>query len=164
MKIRVSPIVRVTVEAKYPGELPRLVRQLKVLAQCDPMVQCTINKSGQHVIAGEFMICTCVGARAMKGDAGEVLVISSGVSDLHLERCFWWRNDSGYIDAQVHKSDPMVFYRETVSEESSQMCLSKSLNGKNRLYMKACPFPEGLSEDIEKVMCICMRRGEGKIQ
>lgn len=54
MKTRVSPVVSVTVEAKYPSELPRLVRQLKDLAQCDPMVQCTVNKSGKHVIAGEF--------------------------------------------------------------------------------------------------------------
>ena len=54
MKIRVSPIVSVTVEAKYPCELPSLVRQLKALAQCDPMVQCTVNKSGKHVIAGKF--------------------------------------------------------------------------------------------------------------
>ena len=53
----------------------------------------------------------------------------------------------------------MVFYRETVSEESSQMCLSKSPNEMNRLYMKACPFPEGLSEDIDKV-CACVGEGE----
>lgn len=44
----------------------------------------------------------------------------------------------------------MVSYRETVSEESDQMCLSKSPNKHNRLFMKARPFPEGLGEDIEK--------------
>lgn len=41
-------------------------------------------------------------------------------------------------------------YRETVSEESSIMCLSKSPNKHNRLFMKACPFADGLAEDIEK--------------
>lgn len=30
------------------------------------------------------------------------------------------------------------------------MCLSKSPNKHNRLYMKARPFPDGLAEDIEK--------------
>lgn len=41
-------------------------------------------------------------------------------------------------------------YRETVSEESNVMCLSKSPNKHNRLYMKARPFPDGLAEDIDK--------------
>merc|ERR1719319_1518063 len=38
---------------------------------------------------------------------------------------------------------------ETVSEESSIMCLSKSPNKHNRLFMRACPMPDGLAEDIE---------------
>jgi elongation factor 2 len=50
----------------------------------------------------------------------------------------------------LQKSDPVVSYRETVSEESSIMCLSKSPNKHNRLFMKARPFPDGLAEDIEK--------------
>ena len=41
-------------------------------------------------------------------------------------------------------------YRETVSEESDRMCLSKSPNKHNRLFMKAAPFPDGLAEDIDK--------------
>lgn len=44
----------------------------------------------------------------------------------------------------------MVSYRETVSEPSSQQCLSKSPNKHNRLFMTAQPFREGLAEDIEK--------------
>jgi len=45
----------------------------------------------------------------------------------------------------------VVSYRETVSEESSRLCLSKSPNKHNRLFMKARPFPDGLAEDIDKV-------------
>lgn len=41
-------------------------------------------------------------------------------------------------------------YRETVSDESDQVCLSKSPNKHNRLYLKARPFPDGLAEDIDK--------------
>lgn len=48
------------------------------------------------------------------------------------------------------KSDPVVSYRETVSEESNVMCLSKSPNKHNRLYMKARPFPDGLAEEDRK--------------
>merc|ERR1712013_753913 len=50
---------------------------------------------------------------------------------------------------RLAKSDPVVSYSETVSEESSIMCLSKSPNKHNRLFMKAVPMPDGLSEDIE---------------
>merc|ERR1711970_1546566 len=44
---------------------------------------------------------------------------------------------------------PVVSYRETVNDASSQMCLSKSPNKHNRLYMKCSPFPEGLADEIE---------------
>lgn len=37
-----------------------------------------------------------------------------------------------------------------MSAESSQVCLSKSPNKHNRLFMKARPLEEGLAEDIEK--------------
>jgi len=46
-------------------------------------------------------------------------------------------------------SEPVVSFRETVLTESSIMALSKSPNKHNRLYVKAIPFPEGLSEAIE---------------
>lgn len=41
-------------------------------------------------------------------------------------------------------------YRETVSDDSDQVCLSKSPNKHNRLFMKARPFPDGLAEDVDK--------------
>ena len=49
----------------------------------------------------------------------------------------------------IKVSDPVVSYRETVSEESDRMCLSKSPNKHNRLYMKARPMPDGLPADID---------------
>ena len=49
----------------------------------------------------------------------------------------------------LQKSDPVVSYRESVSEESGITCLSKSPNKHNRLFMKAAPLPEGLPEDID---------------
>lgn len=38
-----------------------------------------------------------------------------------------------------------------MAEESDRMCLSKSPNKHNRLFMKATPMPDGLPEDIDKV-------------
>jgi len=123
MKFSVSPVVRVAVEPKNPADLPKLVEGLKRLSKSDPMVQCMIEESGEHIIAG----------------AGE----------LHLEICL---KDLEEDHAQIplKKSDPVVSYRETVSEESQIMCLSKSPNKHNRLFMKAVPMPDGLAEDIEK--------------
>lgn len=123
MKFSVSPVVRVAVEPKNPSDLPKLVEGLKRLAKSDPMVQCIFEESGEHIIAG----------------AGE----------LHLEICLKdLEEDHACIPIKV--SDPVVSYRETVSEESEITCLAKSPNKHNRLYMKAVPMPEGLPEDIDK--------------
>jgi len=86
------------------------------------MVQCMIEESGEHIVAG----------------AGE----------LHLEICLKDLEED-HACIPLKKSDPVVSYRETVSAESSVMCLSKSPNKHNRLYMKAVPFPDGLAEDID---------------
>jgi len=123
MKFSVSPVVRVAVEPRNPADLPKLVEGLKRLAKSDPMVQCIIEESGEHIIAG----------------AGE----------LHLEICLKDLEED-HACIPIKKSDPVVSYRETVAEESDIMCLSKSPNKHNRLFMKACPMPEGLPEDIEK--------------
>merc|ERR1719283_712238 len=123
MKFSVSPVVRVAVEPKNPADLPKLVEGLKRLAKSDPMVQCMIEESGEHIIAG----------------AGE----------LHLEICLKDLEED-HACIPLKKSDPVVSYRETVSEESGIMCLSKSPNKHNRLFMKARPMPDGLAEDIER--------------
>jgi elongation factor 2 len=123
MKFSVSPVVRVAVECKNPSDLPKLVEGLKRLSKSDPMVQCIIEESGEHIIAG----------------AGE----------LHLEICLKdLEEDHACIPIKV--SEPVVSYRETVSEESTVTCLSKSPNKHNRLFMKAQPMPEELAEDIDK--------------
>lgn len=122
MKFSVSPVVRVAVECKNPAELPKLVEGLKRLAKSDPMVQCTIEESGEHIIAG----------------AGE----------LHLEICLKDLEED-HACIELIKSDPVVSYRETVEEESQIMCLSKSPNKHNRLYMKCKPMDPKLQKDID---------------
>ena len=64
----------------------------------------------------------------------------------------------------LKKSDPVVSYRETVGDESTQICLSKSPNKHNRLFMRAVPFPDGLAEDIDKVNSeVVLRALRGKV-
>lgn len=122
MKFSVSPVVRVAVECKNPSDLPKLVEGLKRLAKSDPMVQCIIEESGEHIVAG----------------AGE----------LHLEICLKDLEED-HAGIPLRKSDPVVSYRESVSDESSIMCLSKSPNKHNRLYMKARPLSEEVCKDID---------------
>ena len=122
MKFSVSPVVRIAVEPKNPSDLPKLVEGLKRLAKSDPMVQCIIEESGEHIVAG----------------AGE----------LHLEICLKDLEED-HACIPLKKSDPVVSYRETVQDESDQVCLSKSPNKHNRLFMKAGPLPDGLPEDID---------------
>merc|ERR1712019_225860 len=123
MKFSVSPVVRVAVEPKDPQQLPKLVEGMKRLAKSDPMVLCISSESGEHIIAG----------------AGE----------LHLEICLKDLEED-HAGIPLKKSDPVVSYRETVKEASTQVCLSKSPNKHNRLFMRAAPLPDGLAEDVDK--------------
>jgi len=126
MKFSVSPVVRVAVEPKNPADLPKLVEGLKRLSKSDPCVQCYNEESGEHIVAG----------------AGE----------LHLEICLKDLQEE-FCGVELRTSDPVVSYRETVTAESDITCLSKSPNKHNRLYLKAEPLADGLSEDIEAGKC-----------
>ena len=124
MKFSVSPVVRVAVESQNPSDLPKLVEGLKRLAKSDPMVQCSVEVSGQHIIAG----------------AGE----------LHLEICLKDLEED-HAGIPIKKSEPLVSYRETVSDSSSVVCLAKSPNLHNRLFMTAAPLPDDLPAAVEDV-------------
>ncbi|KAH9259793.1 hypothetical protein BASA81_002215 [Batrachochytrium salamandrivorans] len=123
MKYSVSPVVRVAVDVKNPADLPKLVEGLKRLMKSDPLVICTSEESGEHIIAG----------------AGE----------LHLEICLKDLADDFMGGAPIKVSEPVVSYRETCTEESNQICLSKSANNHNRLFCNARPLQEGLPEAID---------------
>ena len=124
MKFSVSPVVRVAVECKTASDLPKLVEGLKRLAKSDPMVQCSIEDTGEHIIAG----------------AGE----------LHLEICLKDLQEDFMGGAPIRVSDPVVSFRETVSKASDKTVMSKSPNKHNRVYMTARPLEEGLPEAIDE--------------
>jgi len=123
MKFSVSPVVRVAVECKVASDLPKLVDGLKRLSKSDPMVVCSIEDTGEHIIAG----------------AGE----------LHLEICLKDLQEDYMGGAQIRVSEPVVSFRETVTDRSTRTVMSKSPNKHNRLYLEARPMEEGLAEDIE---------------
>merc|ERR1719201_1003246 len=125
MKFSVSPVVRCAAEPKNSADLPKLVEGMKRLAKSDPMVLCYTEESGEHIIA------------------------ASG--ELHLEICLQdLQND--FMGTEVKVSDPVVSFRETVTEKSPAICLSKSPNKHNRLFVEA--------EPISNELCLAIDDGE----
>ena len=122
MKYSVSPVVRVAVEPKHASDLPKLVEGLKRLSKSDPLVVCYTEESGEHVIAG--------------------------CGELHIEICLKDLQEE-YAKCDIKKSDPVVTFKETVNEESTINCLSKSPNKHNRIYMKCEPMADELSKAID---------------
>jgi elongation factor 2 len=123
LKFSVSPVVRVGVEPKNAQDLPKLLDGLKKLSKSDPLVLCYTEETGQHIIAG--------------------------CGELHVEICL---NDLAkeYANCEIKQSEPIVTYKETVSTTSNQVCMSKSANKHNRLYVTAEPLQDGIPELIEK--------------
>ena len=122
MKYSVSPVVRVAVKPKNPGDLPKLVEGLKKLAKSDPLVLCEFEESGENVIAG--------------------------CGELHVEICL---NDleKDYAQCDIIKSDPVVTYKETMTAVSSITAMAKSQNKHNRIQGTAGPLHDDLPELIE---------------
>lgn len=99
-----------------------MVDGLKKLAKSDPLVLVTTEDTGEHIIAG--------------------------CGELHVEICI---NDlkKEFCNIELVESEPIVTYKETVEDESNQVCMSKSANKHNRLYATASPVGIELSDMIE---------------
>ena len=122
MKYSVSPVVRVAVKPANPGDLPKLVDGIKKLSKSDPLVQCTMEDTGENIIAG--------------------------CGELHVEICL---NDleKDFAQVPIIKTDPVVSYKETMTEDSSQQAMAKSQNKHNRVYGTAGPLHEDLPGVID---------------
>jgi elongation factor 2 len=123
MKFSVSPVVRVAVSCKNPADLPKLVEGLKRLSKSDPVCQISMAESGEQIVAG----------------AGE----------LHMEICLNDLQDDFCKGIKLIITPPVVSFRETITTKTDRVCLSKSPNKHNRIFMTAEPLEEGLSEQID---------------
>lgn len=74
---------------------------------------------------------------------------------MHLEICLKDLEED-HACIPLKKSDPVVSYRETVTEESTITCLSKSPNKHNRLFLRAAPLPDGCAEAIDNVSTLTL--------
>lgn len=122
MKYSVSPVVRVAVKPKNAADLPKLVDGIKKLSKSDPLVVCTLEETGENIIAG--------------------------CGELHVEICL---NDleKDYAQCDLIKSDPVVTYKECLTEKSTQVAMSKSQNKHNRIHGTSEPLHEDLPNLIE---------------
>jgi len=124
LKYSVSPVVKVAVAPKNMADLPKLLEGLKKLSKSDTLAQCSLNESGQNIIA------------------------ASG--ELHIETCVYDLLHKYTNNLEVIISEPTVTYKETVMAPSSQECMVKTPNHHNRLFCQAEPLTDPLSEAIEK--------------
>jgi len=70
-----------------------LVEGLKKLSKSDPLVVCSTEENGEHIIAG--------------------------CGELHIEICLKDLQDDYCGGVELVKTDPIVTYRETVTAESN---------------------------------------------
>ena len=117
-----EPVVTVAVEAKNMKDLPKLVDVLRQVAKEDPTLRVNINEeTGEHLI--------------------------SGMGELHLEIITGRiKRDKG---VEIITSEPIVVYRETITQELTEPVEGKSPNRHNRFYFTLHPLPEHVVEMIK---------------
>jgi len=115
-------VVTVAVEAKNMKDLPKLVDVLRQVAKEDPTLRVNINEeTGEHLI--------------------------SGMGELHLEIITGRiKRDKG---VEIITSEPIVVYRETITQELTEPVEGKSPNRHNRFYFTLHPLPEHVVEMIK---------------
>ena len=116
-----EPVVTVAVEAKNTKDLPKLIEVLRQVAKEDPTIKVEINEeTGEHLV--------------------------SGMGELHLEVISYRIKDKG---VEIQTSEPIVVYRETVSQLSPQV-EGKSPNKHNRFYITVEPLEDELFKALRE--------------
>ncbi|PIA15476.1 P-loop containing nucleoside triphosphate hydrolase protein [Coemansia reversa NRRL 1564] len=115
-------VIKIAVEPVVPTDLPKMLSGLRKIGKSYPLAQTKVEESGEHIVMG----------------TGE-LYLDCIMHDL---RCM-------YAEIEIKVADPIVAFRETVSETSAVKVFGDSPNGKNRLTIISSPLEQGIAEDIE---------------
>ncbi|EGC31733.1 hypothetical protein DICPUDRAFT_89525 [Dictyostelium purpureum] len=118
IKLSSPGIVKVPVQPQNPGDLPVLIETLKKISKSNEGLQFFTQNTGENMLT-----------------ASTLAQIESSLHGIE-----------NIVHCKVSK--PLVSYRESVSEESSMVCMAKSPNRHNRIYMKCEP----LSFDLENAI------------
>lgn len=122
MTLAVAPVVRCAVSVKNPAHIGKFKEALTRLLRTDASLELTKEESGERVLAA--------------------------TGELHLEIAL---NDLKAMipGSEVVVSEPVLSYRETVTDKSP-ICLAKSSNKHNRIFLTVEPLGAALTEAIEK--------------
>ena len=118
-----DPVMTKAIEAKKPGDLPKLIEVLMHVSKEDPSIKIEINQeTGEHLM--------------------------HGMGELHLEvienRI---KKEKG---VEITTSPPIVVYRETITKSSIEDGEGKSPNKHNRLYFKVEPLEPEVAKAIKE--------------
>ena len=117
-----DPVVTKAIEAKKPGDLPKLIDVLRQVQKEDPSIQIDINEeTGEHLM--------------------------HGMGELHLEVIENRIIKEKGVD--IKTSPPIVVYRETITRKSPEM-EGKSPNKHNKLYFVVEPLEEDIANGIKE--------------
>lgn len=115
-----EPVMTISIEAKDPKDLPKLIEALRKLQKEDPNLKATINQeTGEHLL--------------------------SGMGELHIEVNIYRIINNHKI--QVQTSQPIVVYHEAITGDSETL-EAKSPNRHNKFKMKARPVPQEIYDKI----------------
>ncbi|MDD4250758.1 MAG: elongation factor EF-2 [Candidatus ainarchaeum sp.] len=115
-----KPVMTISIEAKNPKDLPKLIEVLKKLSKEDPNLQATINQeTGEHLL--------------------------SGMGELHLEVNIYRIKNNHKLD--VETSSPIVVYHEALKGES-EVLEAKSPNKHNKFKIKVTPITGEIFEKL----------------
>ncbi|PIN68313.1 elongation factor EF-2 [Candidatus Woesearchaeota archaeon CG11_big_fil_rev_8_21_14_0_20_57_5] len=117
-----EPVVTKAIEAKKPGDLPKLIEVLRQVNKEDPTITVEINEeTGEHLI--------------------------SGMGELHLEIIENRIKSEKGVDVQ--SSAPIVVYRETVLKKSGEV-EGKSPNKHNKIFFIVEPLADPIYKAIKE--------------
>lgn len=115
-----EPVMTVSIEAKNPKDLPKLIEALRKLSKEDPNLKATINQeTGEHLL--------------------------SGMGELHLEVNTYRITNNHKIDIQT--SSPIVVYHEGIAS-TSEVLEAKSPNKHNKFKLKVTTVPGNIYEKL----------------
>ncbi len=115
-----KPVMTISIEAKNPKDLPKLIEVLKKLSKEDPNLQATINQeTGEHLL--------------------------SGMGELHLEVNIYRIKNNHKLE--IETSQPIVVYHEAIKGES-EVLEAKSPNKHNKFKIKVRPVEKEIFENL----------------
>lgn len=116
-----DPVITKAIEAKKPGDLPKLIEVLRKVGREDPSIKIQINEeTGQNLM--------------------------SGMGELHLEII-----ENRIVTekgVEIKTSPPIVVYRETITKKSP-LTEGKTPNKHNKLYFTVEPLEPQIAQGIK---------------